>query len=132
MKQYRDFTGNDTISVWSDIVPFNRVFCESSLLVTDFSSVAIDFAYLGKPVVYTQFDKEKFFSTHSYVQGYYDYERDGFGPVCYDLDSSVEAIVEIIKNGCAEPDTYRERVDEFFAFRDSLNCRRIYEEILKL
>ncbi|MBR3123809.1 MAG: CDP-glycerol glycerophosphotransferase family protein [Mogibacterium sp.] len=132
MKQGRDFTGNDTISVWDDIVPFNRVFCESSLLVTDFSSVAIDFAYLGKPVVYTQFDKEKFFSTHSYVQGYYDYERDGFGPVCYDLDSAVDTIVDIIKNGCAEPDTYRERVDEFFAFRDRSNCHRIYEELLKL
>ena len=132
MKQTRDFAGNDTISVWEGIVPFSRVFSESSLLVTDYSSVAIDFAYLGKPVIYAQFDKEKFFDTHTYVQGYYDYMEDGFGPVCYDYNSTVECMINILESGCVEPDLYRKRVDKFFAFRDNNNCRRIYEEISKL
>ena len=132
MKQSVDFEGNDTISVWQGIVPFSRVFTESSLLVTDFSSVAIDFAYLGKPVVYTQFDKEKFFSTHSYIEGYYDYEKDGFGPVCYDRASAVESMIKLIESDCAEPDIFKERVEGFFAYHDTHNCRRIYEEVSKL
>ena len=49
-------------------------------MLTDYSSVAFDFAYLRKPIVYAHFDKEAFFSgEHSYTAGYFDYERDGFG-----------------------------------------------------
>ena len=53
------------------------------------SSVAFDFAYLGKPVIYAQFDKEEFYEKHDYKAGYFNYERDGFGEVVYDLESTV-------------------------------------------
>ena len=132
MKQWKDFQENETITVWKDLVPFSRVFSENSLLITDYSSVAIDFAYLGKPVVYAQFDKEAFTSGHSYVPGYYEYERDGFGPVCYDYESAVEEIINILSNDCREEGKYLDRVNSFFAFRDKNNCRRILDEILKL
>ena len=132
MNQWKDFQSNDTISVWKELVPFSQVFRESSLLITDYSSVAIDFAYLGKPVIYTQFDKDKFWENHSYTHGYYDYEKDGFGPVCYDYESSVDAIIKAIATGCAEDILYLDRVNSFFAFRDKNNCKRILEEILKL
>lgn len=132
MNQWKDFQSNDTISVWKDLVPFSRVFSENALLITDYSSVAIDFAYLGKPVIYTQFDIEAFTTGHSYVPGYYDYERDGFGPVCYDYETSVDAIVSAISRDCVEEDVYLDRVNNFFAFRDKNNCRRILDEIKKL
>ena len=58
------------------------LFGESSILITDYSSVAFDMAYLNKAIVYYQFDKESFFSgNHTYQQGYFSYEKDGFGPV---------------------------------------------------
>lgn len=132
MNQWKDYKGNDTISVWKDLIPFSRIFGENALLITDYSSVAIDFAYLGKPVIYTQFDKEAFAEGHSYIPGYYDYERDGFGPVCYDYDSAVSAIKKAIQDDCKEDALYLDRVNSFFAFRDKNNCSRIFKEIMKL
>ena len=129
--QYVDFQGNDTIHVMKAPESYAKVFMESALLITDYSSVAMDFAYLKKPVIYTQFDKEVFFA-EQWDKGYYDYERDGFGHVCYDYESAVEAIVHTIEGGCIEEEEYLERVRRFFAFTDRNNCKRIYDEINKL
>lgn len=49
-----------------------------SMLITDYSSVFFDVAYMNKPVLYYQFDREEFYSYH-YPKGYFDFERDGFG-----------------------------------------------------
>ena len=132
IRQAVDFKENDVISVWDGIANYSKIFNESALLTTDFSSVAIDFAYLKKPVIYTQFDRDSFYETHSYVEGYYDYERDGFGPVCYDLDSSVSATIQAIETDCKTEKKYEERIDRFFAYNDQNNCERVFQEILKL
>ncbi|ELF7387106.1 CDP-glycerol glycerophosphotransferase family protein, partial [Campylobacter coli] len=58
-----------------------ELFCRSSLMITDYSSVAFDMAVLKKPVLYYQFDKDEFFIKHLYAKGYFDYEKDGFGKV---------------------------------------------------
>ena len=111
---------------------YRKIFAESNLLITDYSSVAFDFSYLRKPVLYFQKDKEEFFATHTYTQGYFDYERDGFGEVYYDIETLVNAIIEYMKNNCQLKDLYRERINDFFAYHDKNNCQRVYEEILKL
>lgn len=108
---------------------YRDVFAESSLLVTDYSSTAFDFAFLRKPVLYVQFDKETFFANHTCEPGYFDYERDGFGEVSYDLDTLVDRIIGYMEAGCPLKDAYRERIDRFFAFHDRNNCRRIHEAI---
>ncbi|EAJ1645918.1 capsular biosynthesis protein, partial [Campylobacter coli] len=58
-----------------------ELFCRSSLMITDYSSVAFEMAVLKKPVLYYQFDKDEFFAKHLYAKGYFDYEKDGFGKV---------------------------------------------------
>ena len=103
------------------------------MILTDYSSAVFDFAYLRKPVLYTQFDKEEFFKgEHVYTQGYFDYERYGFGEVEYDLESTVDRIIEYMKNGCQLKEKYRKRIDNFFAFNDKNNCQRVYEAIRNL
>ena len=112
---------------------YRDIFNESALIITDYSSVAFDFAYLRKPVLYSQFDRDRFFEgEHSYTKGYFDYERDGFGEVCYDLETLVDTIIEYMENGCQLKDKYRERIDDFFAYNDKNNCQRVYEEILSM
>lgn len=64
-----------------------ELFCKSSLMITDYSSVAFEMAVLKKPVLYYQFDRDEFFAKHIYSQGYFDYERDGFGEVVLDMDT---------------------------------------------
>ena len=130
--QISDFTENGAVQIESVKGAYHTEMLETSLLVTDYSSIAFDYAYLYTPVIYTQFDKEEFEANHSYTSGYYDYERDGFGPVCGDYESTVNAIISAIGNGCVMEEKYHKRAEEFFAFRDGKNCERIYQEILKL
>lgn len=130
MKQSVDFEENDVFSVNEGYVDYNDVFARSSLMVTDYSSVLFDFAYLKKPVVYTQFDKEDFFAGQIYDEGYFSYENDGFGPVCYDMDSTVDAIIKEIENDCKNDKKYLDRLDRFFAYDDKNSCERAYKAII--
>jgi CDP-glycerol glycerophosphotransferase (TagB/SpsB family) len=120
------------VFVSADKMTYQDVFSRASLLFTDFSSCQFDFAYLRKPVVYCHFDKEMFFSSHTYRPGYFDYERDGFGEVVYDVEEAVNLLVEYIESGCELKDSYKERIEGFFAFNDKNNCQRVLEDILKI
>ncbi len=131
-EQWRDFDGNDVITVNEGFVDYQKEFVSSALLVTDYSSVAFDFSYLKKPVVYAQFDKDEFYNKHTYSKGYFDYERDGFGKVCCDLDSTVDAIIKLIGNDCRNDEKYLKRVEDFYPYTDAHCCRRVYEHIKDL
>ncbi len=112
---------------------YNKIFAESDLLVTDYSSVSFDFAYLRKPVLYFQFDKEEIYSgNHTFQKGYFDYEKNGFGEVEYTLDGIIQKILEYMEQGCQVKDSYLERINRTFPFADQNNCKRICEEIKKL
>ena len=131
-QQSIDFKQNDYIEVATKIANYNKEFAENDLLITDYSSVAFDFAYLKKPVIYTQFDINEFFSGHLYEKGYYDYVEDGFGPVCFDYENSVKEIIKCIQNDCKIEEKYIQRINKFYIFHDKDNCKRVYEEILKM
>lgn len=113
--------------------PYRQLVAESDLLLTDYSSIAFDFAYLGKPLVYCHFDAADFFSGgQGYGPGAFQYERDGFGEVETTLSGTVSRIIDYLSEGCALKEPYRKRIDRTFAFRDQHNCARIYEEALRL
>ena len=112
-------------ATWS----YNRVISEASILITDYSSVSFDFAYLKKPIIYCQFDKEKFYKTHTYQEGYFDYERDGFGPVVFSVEDTKKYISRYLNMGCKMEDKYIERVNRFFEFHDKNNCARVADAI---
>ena len=92
-----------------------------------------DFAYLNKPVLYCQFDRDDFFSgKHTYNKGYFDYEKDGFGEVEYNLEDTVERIIEYANNGCQLKEKYKKRIEEVFAYHDQNNCERIYQKLINM
>lgn len=102
-----------------------------SLLITDYSSVFFDVAYLHKPVIYYQFDDEEFRAYH-YQEGYFDYKTLGFGPVCDTEDALLEQISQAFANHMQMSPLYQKRTDEFFPLRDDGNCKRTYEAIRRL
>lgn len=127
-----DFHENEVIEVSPDIVDYQKEFKESALLITDYSSVAFDFAYLKKPVIYAQADFESFFEGAVYDKGYWDYDEMGFGPVCYDYESTVRAIIEMIENDCQLREEYLRRVEQFYFKFDQNNCERVYQAIREI
>ncbi|MCL2746185.1 MAG: bifunctional glycosyltransferase family 2 protein/CDP-glycerol:glycerophosphate glycerophosphotransferase, partial [Coriobacteriia bacterium] len=132
IKQAKDFQENEIISVSREDCKYSEELGESALLVSDYSSVVFDFAYLKKPVFYYQFDYDTFYESHTVDKGYFSFEEHGFGEVCYDHNVLVEAIIKEIENNCAMEEKYKNRVEDFFYKFDKDNSKRVYEEITEL
>lgn len=100
----------------------------AALLITDYSSVHFDFAYMGKPVLYYQFDREDFW-TKQYAQTDFDAAKDGFGPVAYDLNKLLENLRSAAEQGMKMEPVYYARMRAFYELHDEHNCDRVYEAI---
>ena len=106
------------------------LYARCALLVTDYSSVAFNAAYLDRPVVYFQFDRERVLGgAHVGRRGYFDYLRDGFGPVAQTHDEATEAIVEAIEAGPRPGPDYQARIDATFPMRDGRCSERVVAAI---
>lgn len=108
-----------------------KLLIETDILITDYSSVFFDFAYMKKPVLYYQFDQKDFFADH-YQKGYFSYERDGFGPVVCHERELIKELETCLKGACEMQEKYQKRVDDFFNQRDHKNCERNYWAVQKL
>jgi glycosyltransferase involved in cell wall biosynthesis len=129
--QKDDFKGNSRIIVETEF-DYTDALRDSSMLVTDYSGIAFDFAYMKKPLIYSQFDKDAFYSNHTYNKGYFSFDNDGFGPVTYDYESTVKLIVDTISSNMKMQSKYLRRVDDFFDQIDNNNCKRIYNNVINL
>lgn len=102
---------------------------QSRLLITDYSSVAWDFLYLDRPVLFFQFDVETF---QAHLGAHVDL-NDLFGPVARDANEAV-ALMEQFLARDFDTATFRVRMDEWqrkaFCYRDTRNCERVAEAIL--
>ncbi|HEH3649582.1 TPA: CDP-glycerol glycerophosphotransferase family protein, partial [Campylobacter jejuni] len=105
------------------------LFCNSSLMITDYSSVAFEMAYLEKPVIYYQFDKEEFFTSHTLQKGYFDYKKDGFGSVVENEENLLKELEILLKNNCKPFGVYKDNIDSTFVFKDRRCCERIYKKL---
>ena len=123
-------SGRVSVKKWDEVdVP--ELIATAAVLVTDFSSVYMDFAYLKKPVVYYQFDRETYRKGHL-PEGYFDYERDGFGPVTETATGAIDALCETIGRGCRMAPPYEQRAERFFPLRDARCSERTYEAIREI
>ncbi len=104
---------------------------ESKLLITDYSSVFFDFAYMKKPMLLYQFDEDEFFTEH-YKKGYFDYRRDGFGKVVIAEDELANEIKKIKQNNFEMEEEYAKRIKRFFPLHDQKNCERTFDVIREL
>lgn len=116
------------------VIGFQNILVRSAVFVTDYSSVAFDAANIKVPVVYFQFDPETMFGGgHNFRRGYYDYERDGFGPVCSDpadVIRGVSAALDPSNSGGSS--IYYRRMERAFPYTDANNSARVVESLFEL
>lgn len=124
--QYLDYLDIDEDYVRIADESYRDLFNCSSLLITDYSSVFFDFAYLKKPIIYYQEKDEYHFN-----KGYFDYETMGFGELIQDEDKLVDLIIQYMENNCKMTNMYKQRVDKFFEYNDKNNSKRVYNWSLK-
>lgn len=128
MQRYLHYfkSGSKRIKIANLDTDIQKVLRDSCLMITDYSSVYMDFAYMRKPVVYFQFDYDEYREKHL-SQGYFDYKRDGFGPIFDEPDNVVRAINESEKY----IKKYKKRCNDFFPENDFKNCERIFKTLSK-
>ena len=110
-----------------------------SLLITDYSSIATDFSYMKKPIIYYQFDFIDYYEKHCQTEKnnntakpYFKFEKDGFGPVVHEKQELLKVIAKLLETKFSLDPIYQKRIDSFFELHDNHNCDRIYNEISKL
>ncbi|PSL40699.1 CDP-glycerol glycerophosphotransferase (TagB/SpsB family) [Planomicrobium soli] len=103
----------------------------SSVLITDYSSVYFDFAYMNKPLIYFQFDYERYRKQH-YTAGYFNYHNNGFGPVVKNEEHLINELTNMAEKNFKISSIYRKRIEEFFPIIDKKNCERNFRSILNL
>lgn len=103
---------------------------DSALLITDMSSVFMDFAYMERPVIYYHFDYCEYRKGH-FKEGYFNYEQDGFGDiVCAETDL-IHKVEYYLKNECINEEKYIKRSRDFFGNKKISHCAETYKEIIK-
>ena len=109
-----------------------ETFARARVLVTDYSSMAFNAAYIERPVVYFQFDRERVLSgEHLGRRGYFDYHQHGYGPVTETCEQALAAIVEAVEQGPHPAPEYLARIEEAFPVRDGKCTRRVYRAIVR-
>ena len=124
--KFIDLFDLDENIIVDDEKTYHELFNESELLITDYSSVAFDFAYLKKPVIYYQYSDDYNFDLS---ESYFDYESMGFGEVIKGENELIILIKDYLANNCKMKDVYTKRVEDFYKFTDKNNCKRVYEWI---
>lgn len=124
-------TSPRTVLADTDETPFQDLIRGCDAFVTDHSSVHFDVAYLGTPILYTHFDAEEYAEGHASVS-WFEHVRDGFGPVVYTLEETLDALEDILARDCAPDPFYTARVDAAFTYRDHDNCQRVVEVVQDL
>lgn len=123
------FDKNESVKIDHERGSYQELFKKGALLITDYSSVAFDFAYLKKPVLYYQYGEDYHFNLS---ESYFDYETMGFGEVCHTEEELVELLEEYMKNECEMKEKHEKNVDDYFMFTDKNNCKRVHEAIKKI
>lgn len=120
------FDTNDAVIVDKDTT-YQELFKSSDLMITDYSSVAFDFAYMKKPLIYYQYGND-----YNFEEGYFKYKSMGFGEVTATQEELIQIVRQYLQNDCQMKKEYESRVDSFYKYKDKNNCERVYEAILKL
>ncbi|MEC2158526.1 CDP-glycerol glycerophosphotransferase family protein [Virgibacillus halodenitrificans] len=99
---------------------------ESALMLTDYSSVGFDFSFLHKPVLYYQFDRDRFIGKRP---SHLDLDNDLPGEVCFEEGELMNLIEQYAKNNFEMKLEYEERANKFIKYRDISSSERIFRVI---
>lgn len=125
--KYFEINSDNIKIVDNSCVDIQTLLKESEILITDYSSVYMDFAYMNKKIIYFQFDYEEY-RKNQYLEGYYNYKTDSFGPIANNYQDIIKNLFKINNDFDSK---YLKRANAFFELRDKNNCSRLYEVIRK-
>ena len=104
--------------------PLNEIMMKCHMLITDYSSVCWDVYYMKKPVLFYQFDIDKYNKAHG---SYIDMKKELFGRRSETEAELIRDIEECINSGFKCLDKDIENHKEYFEYIDDKNSLRTYK-----
>lgn len=98
---------------------------KNSLLITDYSSVSWDFAYMNKPVIFYQFDLKEYLNNRG---SYLDLYNELFGIQTFTAEETVDSIISIIEDNYLLKNQ-KNFITDYIKFIDKNNCERLHQAI---
>ena len=113
-------------SVKQGDIDVQKLIQESKLMITDYSSVAFDFSFLNKPVIYYQFDKDKFLGKQP---SHLDIESELPGIIVNNQQDLEKQLQKMIMNHYQIDQNVEKKANQFIKYRDQYNSQRIFETV---
>ncbi|WNF37326.1 CDP-glycerol glycerophosphotransferase family protein [Bacillaceae bacterium IKA-2] len=127
MQKYAHFFEDAPVTVINQgDVDVQHLIKESSMMITDYSSVGFDFSFLEKPILYYQFDRNKFIGK---MPSHLDLDNDLPGRVCFDLFTLLTELEEYSKDNFVVKEKYINRANKFIKNKDTSSSERIFKVI---
>lgn len=98
----------------------------SAMMITDYSSVAFDFSFLDKPVIYYQFDRKRFIGKHG---SHLDLDNDLPGDIAFTLESIIKNVKYYAQNHFEMKLDKKYKAAKFLSNKDQKSSERIVEAI---
>ncbi|MDQ0185712.1 CDP-glycerol glycerophosphotransferase family protein [Cytobacillus kochii] len=130
MQRFSSFFNDSPIKIVTQgEVDVQDLLKESSLMITDYSSVAFDFSFLEKPIIYYQFDRNRFIGKRP---SHLDLDNDLPGDILYDHEEILKTLeLYAEKDFKTKPENII-RAKKFLKYKDEKSCERIYKATEKL
>ncbi len=129
MSQYKETFLNMGIETYSATdVNVQELMKNSKLMITDYSSVSFDFSFLQKPVIYYQFDKDRFFGENG---SHFDIYKELPGYIVEAQEEVLNLLDNLKENNYKQEEKLYKKSSNLLKFNDLNSSKRIYEEILK-
>lgn len=127
MQQFRHFfDGVPARIIVQGETDVQQLLKQSALMVTDYSSVGFDFSFLKKPVIYFQFDRNRFLGPSG---SHLDLDVELPGRIVSSHDELIDAVAARLDDDSRMEPEYAQRADRFLTYRDRHNCDRIFDRI---
>lgn len=127
MQKFTPYFKNAPVRVISQgEVDVQHLLKESSLMITDYSSVAFDFSFLYKPIIYYQFDRDRFIGKRP---SHLDLDNDLPGDIVTETEQILDKVSYYISNNFKMKESYKKKADKFIKYRDQNASKRIYTVI---
>lgn len=104
--------------------PLNELMMQCKALVTDYSSVAWDVLYMDKPVVFYQFDQQRYLDE---VGAYIDLETELPGQVTHEKEELLDALRELADTEYQLSERDRKDAARWFNAKDTNNRKRTFK-----
>lgn len=129
MQVYTPYFKNSPVKVISQgEIDVQHLIKESAIMITDYSSVAFDFSFLDKPIIYYQFDRNKFLGKKG---SHLNLDEDLPGDIVFEEHEILQQLENYAKNDFRMKKEHQTRAAKFIKYKDTQASERIYQAAKK-